>query len=134
MRTVLMFLMIIIIIVVSIDIILYFVKSMSPKEKPFRPKTGKPSFQESLTPEAEDEKVIIIEVEFKGYKGTYTYGVVEPTVYKGQYVLVLTRDGIRCAKVVADSKTIKQSQLNLPPFLLENIICIADEEDLEYYS
>gem|GEM_PF-2591725 len=134
MRTILMILMIIIITVVSIDIILYFVKSMSPKGKSSRPKTDRSSFQEGLTPEAEAEEVAIIEVEFKGYKGTYTYGVVQPTVYKGQYVLVLTRDGIRCAKVVADSKTIKQSQLNLPPFLLENIICIADEEDLEYYS
>lgn len=124
----------VVIAVVSIGLSLYFLKSKSLLEKASQPIEGNLSSQAGITSGTEAEKVIVIEVEFKGFKGTYTYGVVQSNIYKGQYVLVLTRDGIRCAKVVTDAKIVKQSQLTFPPFLLENIVCIADEVDLEYYS
>lgn len=81
-----------------------------------------------------NERVTIVDVQFKGYSGKFTYAVMQQDIKKGQYVLVLTQDGIRCAKVVTDPKCIKQSQLSLPPFLLQSIICVADEADLEYYN
>lgn len=55
-------------------------------------------------------------------------------VYKDQYVLVLTQDGIRCAKVVSNPKRLRVSDLPFPPFLLQSIICVADESDLDYYN
>lgn len=81
-----------------------------------------------------DEWVTVIEVQFKGYSGFYTYAVMQTDINRGQYVLVLTQDGIRCAKVVGEPRTIKTSQLNFPPFLLQTIICVADNADLEYYK
>lgn len=79
-------------------------------------------------------KVTIVEVQFRQYNGRYTYSVMQQHPKKGQYVLVLTQDGIRCAKVVTDPKTVRTSQLSIPPFLLQNIICVADASDLEYYN
>ena len=79
-------------------------------------------------------KVTIVEVQFRQYNGRYTYSVMQQHPKKGQHVLVLTQDGIRCAKVVTDPKTVRTSQLSIPPFLLQNIICVADASDLEYYN
>lgn len=79
-------------------------------------------------------KVTIVEVQFSQYNGRYTYSVMQQHPKKGQHVLVLTQDGIRCAKVVTDPKTVRTSQLSIPPFLLQNIICVADASDLEYYN
>lgn len=81
-----------------------------------------------------NERVTVVDVQFKGYNGKFTYAVIQQEVSKGQYVLVLTQDGIRCAKVITDPKSIKTSQLSFPPFLLQSIICVADEADLEYYN
>ena len=131
-QTLLFIIIMIIIIIVSLDMLIYFLKSKFPKDKTRQSKSQTLAHQEKAN--QSDDEVVVIEVEFKGYKGTFTYGVGQPNIYKGQYVLVLTRDGIRCAEVVTDSKTVKQSQLKIPPFLLESIICIADEVDLEYYS
>ena len=80
------------------------------------------------------ESVTVIDVKFKGYNGRFTYSTLHDNVYKDQYVLVLTQDGIRCAKVITDPKSIKTNQLSFPPFLLQTIICVADEADLEYYN
>ena len=79
-------------------------------------------------------KVTIVEVQFRQYNGRYTSSVMQQHPKKGQHVLVLTQDGIRCAKVVTDPKTVRTSQLSIPPFLLQNIICVADASDLEYYN
>ena len=84
--------------------------------------------------EETNERVTVIDVQFKQYSGKYTYSVMQQHLKKGQYVLVLTQDGIRCAKVVTDPKTVRTSQLSIPPFLLQNIICVADASDLEYYN
>ena len=81
-----------------------------------------------------NERVTIVDVQFKGYSGRFTYDIMRQDIKKGQYVLVLTQDGIRCAKVVTDPKCIKPTQLPFPPFLLQSIICVADEADLEYYN
>lgn len=80
------------------------------------------------------ESVTLIEVKFKGYHGRYTYSILHDNVRKDQYVLVLTQDGIRCAKVVTHPKRMRVSELPFPPFLLQSIICVADESDLDYYS
>lgn len=82
---------------------------------------------------ADDKELFVIQVTFKGYKKTYTYGVEDLSIRKGDYVLVLTRDGIRMAEVVAEPKKVRLSQLSFPPFLLEHILCAADASDLEYY-
>ena len=81
-----------------------------------------------------NEKVTIVDVQFRQYSGKYTYSVMQQHLKKGEHVLVLTQDGIRCAKVVTEPKTVKKSQLSIPPFLLQNIICVADASDLEYYN
>ena len=119
--------------IVSIDMLIYFVLSKRPRSHQMK-RIDLENKDQMLTTEENIEEVMVIDVEFKGYRGIYTYGVVQQEVHKGQYVLVLTRDGIRCAKVITDSKKVRQSQLKIPPFLLENIICIADEVDLEYYN
>lgn len=80
------------------------------------------------------ELVTVIEVKFKGYSGKFTYSILNDNVYKDQYVLVLTQDGIRCAKVVTNPKQLKVSELAFPPFLLQSIICVADESDIDYYN
>ena len=128
-ETILVNITIIIIAIVSIGMLSYFVLSTKTENVV---KEVEPEVNQDL--EDDGEEIMVIEVEFKGYQGIFTYGVVQQDVYKGQYVLVLTRDGIRCAEVVSNTKKVKQSQLKVPPFLLENIICIADEVDLEYYN
>ena len=80
------------------------------------------------------ESVTVIDVKFKGYNGRFTYSTLHDNVYKDQYVLVLTQDGIRCAKVVSNPKRLRVSDLPFPPFLLQSIICVADESDLDYYN
>lgn len=80
------------------------------------------------------QSVTLIEVKFKGYHGRYTYSILHDNVSKDQHVLVLTQDGIRCAKVVTHPKCMRVSELPFPPFLLQSIICVADESDLDYYN
>lgn len=81
-----------------------------------------------------NERVTVVDVQFKGYNGKFTYAVMQQEIRKGQYVLVLTQDGIRCAKVVSNPKRLRVSDLPFPPFLLQSIICVADESDLDYYN
>ena len=37
-----------------------------------------------------NERVTIVDVQFKGYSGKFTYAVMQQDIKKGQYVLVLT--------------------------------------------
>ena len=78
--------------------------------------------------------ITVLDVTFQGYTKHFTYAVNQKNIKKNQYVLVLTQDGIRCAKVVTNPREIKVSDLAFPPFLLQSIICVADETDVEYYS
>ena len=131
MQTVLLVSVIIIILLIGLGMLIYF---LIPKQ----------SEQQQIKDEIEEhfvageqesnERVTIVDVQFKGYSGKYTYAIMQQEIQKGQYVLVLTQDGIRCAKIVTDPKTIRVSQLSFPPFLLQSIICVADEADLEYYN
>ena len=54
-----------------------------------------------------NERVTVVDVQFKGYNGKFTYAVMQQEIRKGQYVLVLTQDGIRCAKVITDPKVLR---------------------------
>lgn len=80
------------------------------------------------------EQTTVIDVQFKGYSRNFTYAVMQSDIKRGQYVLVLTQDGIRCAKVVSEPRVVNLNQLPFPPFLLQTIICVADNADLEYYQ
>ncbi len=121
---------IIIIFLIGLGILIYLLIPSSGQSQISEDRDGQLMGGETLV----DEWVTIIEVQFKGYSGHYTYAVMQTDINRGQYVLVLTQDGIRCAKVVSEPRTIKTSQLNLPPFLLQTIICVADNADLEYYK
>lgn len=130
MQTILLVSVIIIILLVGVGMVIAF-------------RLSKQGEQKNIEDEIEDcfindnninEKITIIDVQFREYNDKYTYAVIQQQPKKGEYVLVLTQDGIRCAKVVTDPKTIRRSQLSFPPFLLQNIICVADKSDLEYYN
>ncbi|MGL4373080.1 MAG: hypothetical protein ACRCS6_04795 [Turicibacter sp.] len=82
----------------------------------------------------EADSVTVLEVVFEGYTNHFTYAVNQKNIKKNQHVLVLTQDGIRCAKVVTNPQNIKLSELTFPSFLLQSIICVADETDIEYYN
>lgn len=89
----------------------------------------------SMKNQTHDEEIVnIIDVKFKGYPGKYTYATPQNHVKKDQCVLVLTQDGIRCAQVVCATKKVIVSELPFPHFLLQSIICVADESDLDYYQ
>ena len=130
MQTVLLVNVIIIILLIGVGTLLTFTVSKQGLQRKF-----KDEIEECFVNGEEiNERVTVIDVQFKQYSGKYTYSVMQQHLKKGQYVLVLTQDGIRCAKVVTDPKTVRTSQLSIPPFLLQNIICVADASDLEYYN
>ena len=130
MQTVLLVNVIIIILLIGVGTLLTFTVSKQGLQRKV-----KDEIEECfVNGEETNERVTVIDVQFKQYSGKYTYSVMQQHLKKGQYVLVLTQDGIRCAKVVTDPKTVRTSQLSIPPFLLQNIICVADASDLEYYN
>lgn len=130
MQTILLVTVIIIILLIGLGMLIYF---LIPKQGE---QLVKDEIEEHFVADEQysNERVTVVDVQFKGYNGKFTYAVIQQEVSKGQYVLVLTQDGIRCAKVITDPKSIKTSQLSFPPFLLQSIICVADEADLEYYN
>ena len=130
MQTVLLVNVIIIILLIGVGTLLTFTVSKQGLQRKV-----KDEIEECfVNGEETNERVTVIDVQFKQYSGKYTYSVMQQHLKKGEHVLVLTQDGIRCAKVVTDPKTVRTSQLSIPPFLLQNIICVADASDLEYYN
>lgn len=131
MQRVLLVSIIMIILLIGLGTLIYFLIPKQAEQQKI-----KDEIEEHFVASEEDsnERVTIVDVQFKGYSGKYTYAIMQQEIKKGQYVLVLTQDGIRCAKIVTDPKTIRINQLSMPPFLLQNIICVADEADLEYYN
>lgn len=130
MQTILLVTVIIIILLIGLGMLIYFLIQKQGEQQ------VKDEIEEHFVADEQysNERVTVVDVQFKGYNGKFTYAVIQQEVSKGQYVLVLTQDGIRCAKVITDPKSIKTSQLSFPPFLLQSIICVADEADLEYYN
>lgn len=63
-----------------------------------------------------NERVTVVDVQFKGYNGKFTYAVIQQEVSKGQYVLVLTQDGIRCAKVITIQKVLRRVNFHFHHF------------------
>ena len=131
MQTILLVSVIIIILLIGLGMLIYF---LIPKQG--EQQQVKDEIEEHFVTAEQysNERVTVVDVQFKGYNGKFTYAVMQQEIRKGQYVLVLTQDGIRCAKVITDPKSIKTNQLSFPPFLLQTIICVADEADLEYYN
>lgn len=134
MQTFLLVFVIIIIAIIGLGMLIYFLLSNRQETVETDSKlSGIEGNQEH--PQLETEEVVnIIDVKFKGYAGKYTYATPHNNVKKDQCVLVLTQDGIRCARVVSSSKVVKVCDLTTPLFLLQSIICVADESDLEYYQ
>ena len=135
MQTFLLVFVIIIIAIIGLGMLIYFL--LSKRQETIRTDSDSPNDSEGkqVSPHLETEEVVnIIDVKFKGYAGKYTYATPHNDVKKDQCVLVLTQDGIRCARVVSSSKGVKVSDLTTPLFLLQSIICVADESDLEYYQ
>ena len=86
------------------------------------------------TVETETQKIEIVDVMFEGYSGSFKYEVKGIDVEKGNYVLVLTHDGIRCGKVVSQPMQLTERTINYPLFLLQPILCVAEAEDIAYYN
>lgn len=123
---------IIVIAIIALGMLIYF---LLPNKRNEAMKTQQLNETDSSIEAFDDlESVTVVDVKFKGYSGRYTYSTLQDNVYKDQYVLVLTQDGIRCAKVVSNPKRLSVSDLPFPPFLLQSIICVADESDLDYYN
>ena len=131
MQTILLVSVIIIILLIGLGMLIYF---LIPKQG--EQQQVKDEIEEHFVTDEQysNERVTVVDVQFKGYNGKFTYAVMQQEIRKGQYVLVLTQDGIRCAKVVSNPKRLRVSDLPFPPFLLQSIICVADESDLDYYN
>ena len=131
MQTILLVSVIIIILLIGLGMLIYF---LIPKQG--EQQQVKDEIEEHFVTAEQysNERVTVVDVQFKGYNGKFTYAVMQQEIRKGQYVLVLTQDGIRCAKVVSNPKRLRVSDLPFPPFLLQSIICVADESDLDYYN
>ena len=102
----------------------------------------KKGFQEDLDVNVEcenhlvksEEELLIVDVKFEGYPGRFEYTVSQLDIKSGNYVLVLTHDGIRCAQVVSHPRRVKVKDLKCPPFLLQSIVCTAEASDVAYYN
>ena len=86
------------------------------------------------THEVDDKKIKIVDVMFEGYPGSFKYEVKGIEVVKGNYVLVLTHDGIRCGKVVSQPMQLTEQTMNYPLFLLQPVLCVAEADDIAYYN
>ncbi|MDE5978275.1 MAG: hypothetical protein K2G70_07445 [Turicibacter sp.] len=131
METLLLISVNVIVLLIGLGTLIYF---LIPKQK--EQKMVKDKLEENFLVDDQysHEQTTIVDVQFNGYNGIFTYATMQQDVRKGQHVLVLTQDGIRCAKVLTDPREITLNQLSFPPFLLQSIICVADEADLEYYN
>lgn len=126
---------IIVIAIIALGMLIYFLIPNKRYEATLQKDNVRTEYVEKEAEEVDHQDLVtVIDVKFKGYSGKFTYSTMHDNVNKDQYVLVLTQDGIRCAKVVSHPKRLKVSDLSFPPFLLQSIICVADESDLDYYK
>ena len=95
MQTILLVSVIIIILLIGLGMLIYF---LIPKQG--EQQQVKDEIEEHFVTDEQysNERVTVVDVQFKGYNGKFTYAVMQQEIRKGQYVLVLTQDGIRCAK------------------------------------